>query len=240
MVCEEYVITLAVVASTLGVPLVRQPVYLYTETLLLDDIMSLITGTSISWGTDARVISHKLTKLNYLFFWIYCHCIWPISHLHTISIERCAFLYALIIDASMSFPFFFIRYLVEVHKKSAKSHGLFFLVFIHRILLDLGLEDFLASEPIHIRAPIGVNFLRQRAAQLKASSKRPRVESSIGDASRPPPSDDPIAKEFVDPTVVVDPPPSSSSDSSLQSMLDINMTVQAAHGHILLDVLTEL
>ena len=35
--------------------------------------------------------------------------------------------------------------LVEVHRSSAKSHGLFFLVFIHRILLHLGLEDFLAS-----------------------------------------------------------------------------------------------
>ena len=140
----------------------------------------------------------------------------------------------------MSFPTLFIRSLVEVHRSSAKSHGLFFPVFIHRILLDLGLEDFLASEPIHIRAPIGVNFLRQRAAQLKASSKRPRVESSIGDASRPPTSGDPIAKEYVDPTVVVDPPPSPSSDSSLQSMLDTVMTVQTTHGQILLDVLTEL
>ena len=52
----------------------------------------------------------------------------------------------------------------EVHRSSAKSHGLFFPVFIHRILLDLGLEDFLASEPVHIIAPIGATFLRQKAA----------------------------------------------------------------------------
>ena len=97
------------------------------------------------------------------------------------------------------FPTFFIRSLVEVHRSSAKFHGLFFPVFIHRILLDLGLVDFLAFEPIRIIAPIGAIFLRQRAAQLKASSKCPCVESSTGDASRAPPSGDPIAEEFVEP-----------------------------------------
>ena len=75
---------------------------------------------------------------------------------------------------------------------------------------------------------------------MKASSKRHRVESSTGDASRPPSSGDPSAKEFVNPTTAVYPPPSSSSDSSIRSMLDTVMTIQAAHGQILLDVLTEL
>ena len=121
--------------------------------------------------------------LNYLFFRISCHSIWPISHLHTIPLERCVFLYAFVTDAPMSFSTLFIRSLVEVHKSSAKSHGLFFPVFIQRILLDLGLEDFPASKPVHIIAPIGATFLRQRAAQMKANSKRPRVESSTGDAS---------------------------------------------------------
>ena len=55
-------------AFAFGVPLVRQPMYSYTETHPLDDIMSFITSTSISWGTDPRVTSHKLTKLSYLFF----------------------------------------------------------------------------------------------------------------------------------------------------------------------------
>ena len=45
---EEYVITPKLVASTLGVPLVQQPVYPYTESPHLDNIMSLITNTSIS------------------------------------------------------------------------------------------------------------------------------------------------------------------------------------------------
>ena len=102
------------------------------------------------------------------------------------------------------------------------------------------MEDFLAFEPIHIIAPIGATFLRQRASQLKASSKCPRVESSTGDASQPPSFGDLSVEEFVDPTVVVDPPPSTSSDSSLCGMLDTVITVQATHGQLLLDVLNEL
>ena len=226
---EDYVITPAVVASALGAPLVQKPVYPYTKTPPLDDIMFFITDTTISLGTDPCVTSHELTELNYLFFQISFHSIWPISHLHTIHIERCAFLYALVIDVLMSFPTLFIRSLVEVHRSSEKSYGLFFLVFIHRILLDLGLEEFPASEPVHIIILIGATFLRQRVTQLKASSKRPKVESSTDIAPRPL-SGDPIAEEFVDPTTAVDPPASSSSNSSLRSMLDIVMTVQAVHG----------
>ena len=64
----------------------------------------------------------------------------------------------------MSFPTLFICYLVKVHRSSAKSHGLFFPIFIHRILLDLGLDDFPAFEFVHIIAPIGATFLRQRVA----------------------------------------------------------------------------
>ena len=64
---KEYVITPEIVASALGVPLVQQPVYLYTKSPHLDDIMSLITGTSINWGTDPQVTSHELTEFKYLF-----------------------------------------------------------------------------------------------------------------------------------------------------------------------------
>ena len=39
---------------------------------------------------------------------------------------------------------------------------------------------------------------------------------------------------------VVDPPPSTSSDSSIRNMLDTVMTVQAVHGQLLVDMLTEL
>ena len=140
------------------------PVYPYDETPPLDDIMPYLTGTSIQWGTDPRITSHELTEIHYLFFRISCHSIWPISHLHTISIKRCAFLYARVIDAPMSFPTLFIRSLVEVHRSSSTAYCLFFPIFIHRILLHLGLEDFPSSEPVHIIAPIGATFLRQRAA----------------------------------------------------------------------------
>ena len=160
-----------------------------------------------------------------MFFLVSCHSVWPISHLHTIPIERCAFLYALVTDAPISFPTLFIQSLIEVHRSSSKGYGLFFLVFIHSILLDLGLEDFYASEPIDIIVPIGATFLRQKVAQMKDSSKLPRVESSIGDASWPPSSSHPSVEEFVNPTATVDPPTSSSSDASLRCMLDTIMIV---------------
>ena len=71
-------------------------------------------------------------------------------------------MYALVINAPIIFPSLFISFLVEVHRSSAKSHGFFFLIFIHKILLHLGLEDFSAFELVHIIAPIGATFLRQR------------------------------------------------------------------------------
>ena len=81
--------------------------------------------------------------------------------MHTIPIEGCAFLYAF---APMSFPHLFIRSLVEVHRSSYSAHALFFPVFIYRILLHLGLDEFPTSKLVHIIAPIGATFLRQRAA----------------------------------------------------------------------------
>ena len=68
------------------------------------------------------------------------------------------FLYALVTDAPMSFPHLFIRSLIEVHRSNSTAHALFFPVFIHRILLHLGLEKF--SETVHIIAPIGATFLK--------------------------------------------------------------------------------
>ena len=106
---EEYIITPQIVASALGAPLVQQPACPYDEDPPLDEIMSHITGTSIRWGSDPRITTHELTELNDLFFRIACHSLWPVSHLHTISIERCAFLYALVTNAPMSFPTLFIR-----------------------------------------------------------------------------------------------------------------------------------
>lgn len=82
-----------------------------------------------------------------------------------------------------------------------------------------------ASKHVHIIAPVGASFLRQRAAQLKASSKRPRVDSSTGDAFRGRPSGDPPTEEYVDPTAVVDLEPSTSTTISTRSMLETVLTV---------------
>ena len=130
----------------------------------------------------------------------------------------------------MSFPHLFIRSLVEVYRSCSSAYALFFPVFIHRILLHLGLEEFPASELVHIIASICATFLRQRAAQIRASSKRPRVESSSG--APPPPFSlgDPIADEFVDPTAAAAAPPSTSDVFSIRCTLDTVITVQAAHG----------
>ena len=48
-----------------------------------------------------------------------------------------------------------------------------------------------------------------------------------------------MAEAYVDPTIVVDPLPLSLSNSSIRSMLDTIMTIQVAHGQLLVDVLTE-
>ena len=76
-------------------------------------------------------------------------------------------------------------------------------------------------------------------AQLKASSKCPKVESFTSVASMPP-SADPTTADFVHPTAAVDPSPSSSGDASIWSMLDAVRTVHTTHGQPLLDVLSEL
>ena len=50
----------------------------------------------------------------------------------------------------------------------------------------LGLDGFPAGEPVHVLAPIGATFLRQRATHMRVGSTRPRVEPS--GAIPPPPS----------------------------------------------------
>ena len=77
---------------------------------------------------------------------------------------------------------------------------------------------------------------------MRVSSKRPRVESSSSapPPSPPPSSGDPTAGEFIDPTAAATPPPSTSDNSSIRRVLDTIMTIQAAHGQLLVDMLTEL
>ena len=235
----ENTITPSVMVTTLGVPVVQHLVYPYDESPHLDDIKSYIIGSSIQWGFDLQITTAELTEIHYLFFRIACHSFWSISHLHTIPLKRCAFLYALITDTPISFPLLFIRSLIEVHRSTSTAHALFFPVFIHRILLHLILVEFPVSKLVHIVAPIGATFLWQRATQLRHSFKHLRVEPS--DVAHPPPSSssDTTARELIDHAVDVPSPP-ASDDSGIQHMLEIVMTVQAAHGQILVVMLDEL
>ena len=76
------------------------------------------------------------------------------------------FLYAFMSGASISFPHLFLCSLNEVHSCSTVGHALIHPIFIHRILLFLGLDGFLSSELVHVVALIGATFLRQRAAHM--------------------------------------------------------------------------
>ena len=129
-------------AEALGVPVVTEPVYPYAEASSIDVVMSYITRSSIQWGSDPQIMSSALSETAYLFFKVACHSLWPISHLHTIPLKQCVFLYAFMFGASISFPHLFLRSLSEVHRSSAVGHALIHPIFIHRILLFLGLADF--------------------------------------------------------------------------------------------------
>ena len=79
---------------------------------------------------------------------------------------------------------------------------------------------------------------------MRASSKRRRVDSSsLGAPPSPPPCSskgDPVADAYIDTTATAAPPPSTSDDSDIRRMLEIVMTIQAAHGQLLVDMLDEL
>ena len=89
------------------------------------------------------------------------------------------FLYAFVSGASISFPHLFLRSLNKVHRSSAVGHALIHPIFIHRILLFLGLDGFPFGECVHVVAPIGATFLRQRAAHLRVAPLRPRVRHLV-------------------------------------------------------------
>ena len=134
----------------------------------------------------------------------------------------------------------FLRSLNEVHRSSTVGHALIHPIFIHRILLYLGLDGFPSGEPVHVIAPIGATFLRQRAAQLRVAPSHPRGASSSG--VPPPPSfTGTAAVETSSAAANADiPPPTASDDSDIRHMLDHVLTIQAAQGQILVDVFDEI
>ena len=147
-------------------------------------------------------------------------------------------------DAPFSFPHLFLHSLNEVHRSSSTVQALFHPVFIHRILLFLGLDDFPTSETIHIVAPISATYLRQKVTQLRPPSKCPRVEPS---GTAPPPfstigttsseaSADPVDAAA---TAAV-PPPFALDVFNIRRTLETVMTIQAAHVQLLVDMLDEI
>ena len=141
------------------------------------------------------------------------------------------FLYVFVSIASISFPHMFLRSLNEVHRSSVVAYALIHPIFIHRILLFLSLDDFPASEPVHVIAPIGATFLKQRVAHLRVGPTRPRGASSS--VVPPPPSSTGADSAEASGAATANgdvPPPTTSDDSNIQRKLDHVLTVQAAHG----------
>ena len=151
------------------------------------------------------------------------------------------FLYAFVSGASINFPYLFLCSLNEIHRSSVIGHALIHPIFIHRILLFLGLDGFPFGEPVHVVTPIGATFLRQRAAHLRVAPSRPRG-ASFGVVPLPPSSTGADAAEtFGAAAADVDvPPPITLDDSDIRHTLDHVLTIQAAHGQILVDVLDEI
>ena len=116
----------------------------------------------------------------------------------------------------------------------------FYPIFIHRILLHLGLDGFPASEPVHITGLIGATFLRQRAAHMRVkvepSGAVPPHPTSTGDAQAEA-SGAATAAAASDADV---PPSTTSNDSNIRRTLDHVLTIQVAEGHILVDILDEI
>ena len=159
---QEFTISKQMVFEALGVPLVCKPTYPYTYFPPVDDIMSLLCGRSISWGTEPRINCCEFTELNSLYLQISCHNIYPISHVHIVPVDRCAFLFALVTDGSMCFSSLFIQTIVDIYRSKSKGQKSFFPMYIYRILRFLRLLVFPPLELVHITALIGATFFRQQ------------------------------------------------------------------------------
>ena len=102
----------------------------------------------------------------------------------------------------------------------------------------IGLADFPSSEPVHIVGPLGATFLQQRAAHLKTD---PSVSRGASSSSVPPPPFSTGAAETSGAAAVTNVnPPTTSDDSDIRRTLDHVLTVEAAQGQILVDILDEI
>ena len=136
------------------------------------------------------------------------------------------FLYAFVSGASINFPYLFLHSLNEVHRSSAVGQTLIHPIFIHRILLFLGLDGFPSGELVHVVAPIGATFLIQRVAHLRVAPSRPGGVSSSA-VPLPPSSIGADAAETSGATAAdADvPPPTALNDSDIRCTLDHVLTI---------------
>ena len=88
------------------------------------------------------------------------------------------------------------------------------------------------------RSPLGDTFLRQRAAHLRADPSVSRGASSS--SVPPPPSSIGVAAAETSSAAADVSPPTISDDLDIRHTLDHVLTVQAAQGQILVDVLDEI
>ena len=133
------------------------------------------------------------------------------------------FLYAFMFGTTISFPHLFLCSLNEIHRSSAIGHALIYPIFIHRILLFLGLANFPSSESVHVVGPLGATFLRQRAAHLRADHSVFRRASS---SSVPPPPSSTGAAETSGAVVATDvPSPTTSNNFDIRRTLDHVLTI---------------
>ena len=49
---HEFTVDKQTISKALGVPIVRTPTYPYTEFPAIDDMMSLLSGRPVSWGSE--------------------------------------------------------------------------------------------------------------------------------------------------------------------------------------------
>ena len=150
-------------------------------------------------------------------------------------------LYAFVFGESISFPHLFLRSLNKVHRSFGVAHALIHPIFIYRILLFLGLDDFPAGEPVHIIAPIGATFLRQRAAHLRVDPSGTRG-ASFGVVPLPHSSTgaDVVETSGAAAADADVSPPTTSDDSDIRRTLNHVLIVQVAQGQILVDGLDEI
>jgi len=131
---------------------------IYTLTLPL----LVLCGKPMILEDEPRLESSEHIEENYLLFRIACHSIFRISHIHTITINRCIFFYALETGASMCICSLFIQTIVAVNRNTSKKQDLFFPVSILKILEHLVFVCTSSSKLDHQIAPIGATFLKQR------------------------------------------------------------------------------